>query len=222
MNAENKRGTYKKYCPNVWVAAMSEPCEAGEIITLETRHGKENEHVVHNYLGQWAGLYLYSTTRLDGFNVQERAKRKAERYEQWAESADRKSTAYHEASNEGRDFLALAEPIKVGHHSERRHRALIERNWRRMEKSVENYDKAREHDRKAEYWSKRANDINLSMPESLDYYQFKLEEAKQAHQALKDKPELRAHSYSLTYAKKEVNELQKKVDIAFKLWGDSV
>src|SRR5690554_142601 len=156
MKAENKRGTYKKYCPNVWVAAMSEPCEAGEIITLETRHGKENEHVVHNYLGQWAGLYLYSTTREDGYNSQERAKDKAEKYNEWAEARRRNSDKYHEASNEGRDFLVLAEPIKVGHHSERGHRALIERNWARMEKSVENADKAKEHERKAKSWEARA------------------------------------------------------------------
>ena len=219
MKAENKRGTYKKYCPNVWVAAMSEPCEAGEIITLETRHGKENEHVVHNYLGQWAGLYLYSTTREDGYNSQERAKDKAEKYNEWAEARRRNSDKYHEASNEGRDFLVLAEPIKVGHHSERGHRALIERNWARMEKSVENADKAKEHERKAEAWEKRANNIDLSMPESLEYYSDELKKAIEHQQLLKSKPELREHAYSLTYATKKVKELTKKVEIAKTLWG---
>ena len=219
MKTENKRGVYKKYCPNVWVAAMSEQCEVGEIITLETRHGKENEHVVHNYLGQWAGLYLYSTTRLDGYNVQERARRKADRYKQWAESADRKSNAYHEASNEGADFLVLAEPIKVGHHSEKRHRALIERNWNRMAKSVEYADKAEQHEYKAKQWEKRTEDINLSMPESLEHFKDQYEKAKEHHELLKEKPELREHAYSLTYAKKKVNEMKKNYDTAVILWG---
>ena len=58
------------------------------------------------------------------------------------------------------------------------------------------------------------------MPESLDYFKFKLEEAEQHHKDLKDNPEKRQHSYELTYAKKEVNELKKKVEIAMKLWGD--
>lgn len=218
MKAENKRGTYKKYCPNVWVAAMSEPCEAGEIITLETRHGKENECVVHNYLGQWAGLYLYSITRLDGYNSRERARKKAEKYDSWAESAQAKSTAYYEASNEGAEFLSLAEPIKVGHHSEKRHRALIERNWNRMAKSVENADKAKEHERKAEAWEARANNIDLSMPESLEYFSTELAKAREEHQLLRDNPKLRSHAYSLTYAKKRVNELTKKVEIAKTLW----
>lgn len=219
MKTENKRGTYKKYCPNVYVAAMSEQCEAGEIITLETSHGKENEHVVHNYLGQSGGLYLYSTTRLDGYNLQERAKRKAEQYENWANSAEQKSNAYHEASNEGRDFLVLAEPIKIGHHSEKRHRALIERNWSRMEKSVEYADKAEQHEYKARQWEKRTEDINLSMPESLEYFKDQYEKAKEYHQLLKEKPELREHAYSLAYAKKKVNETKKNYDTAVILWG---
>ena len=184
---------------------MSEQCEAGEIITLETRHGKENEHVVHNYLGQSGGLYLYSTTRLDGFNVQERAKRKAEQYSSWADSAQKKSDMFREASNEGKDFLVLAEPIKIGHHSEKRHRALIERNHRRMEKVIENLDKAKEHEYKAKQWEKRTEDINLSIPESLEYFKDQYEKAKEYHQLLKAKPELREHAYSLTYAKKKNN-----------------
>lgn len=50
----------------------------------------------------------------------------------------------------GSEFLSLGEPIKVGHHSEKGHRALIERNWNRMEKSVEFAEKAKEAGQKAE------------------------------------------------------------------------
>lgn len=219
METENKIGIYKKYCPNVWVAAMSEQCESGEIIILETRHGKENEHVVHNYIGQWAGLYLYSTTRLDGYNLQERAKRKAEQYENWAQARQRKSDQYYNASNEGAEFLSLAEPIKIGHHSEKRHRALIERNHSRMDKAMENLKKADEHEYKAKQWEKRTEDINLSMPESLEYFKDQYEKAREHHQLLKEKPELRAHAYSLTYAKKKMNEMKKNYDTAVILWG---
>ena len=81
-------------------------------------------------------------------------KAKAERYQNWANSAEKKSNEYFEASQEGRDFLSLAEPIKVGHHSEKRHRALIERNWNRMGKSVEFSEKAVNHEIKTEYWAK--------------------------------------------------------------------
>jgi hypothetical protein len=126
---------------------------------------------------------------------------------------------YYEASQEGRDFLVLAEPIKVGHHSEKRHRALIERNWNRMGNSVKMSEKAEAHQSKAEYWSSKADTINLSMPESIEFYEYKLEEAKVKHEFYKQNPDKREHSFSLTYAKKAVNEAQKNLDAAKKLWS---
>ena len=47
-----------------------------------------------------------------------------------------------------------------------------------MGKSVQFDEKAAEHESKAEYWDKRANTINLSMPESIDFYEHKLEVAR--------------------------------------------
>jgi hypothetical protein len=210
--------TYSKYAPNVFLAKCTEPHEKGEVIEVTTKYGKGNESIVHNLIGEKDGFYYYSITRADGYNAQERAKAKAEKYEGWAASAEKKSEQYYEASNEGADFLALAEPIKIGHHSEKRHRALIERNWNRMEKSVEMSNKAEAHESKAEYWKSRENDINLSMPESVDYYEHKLEVAKQYHEDLKTGKKERLHSFSLTYAKKAVNDLEKNLSIAKKLW----
>jgi hypothetical protein len=211
--------TYAKYQPNVFLAKCPEVHEKGEKIMVTTKYGKENECIVFNCIFRKDGFYYYSIVRADGYNVQERAKQKAARYESWAASRDRKATEYYEASNEGKDFLALAEPIKIGHHSEKRHRALIERNYNRMKKSVENTEIAEKHESKAEYWASRANDINLSMPESVEYFEYKLEEAKMKHEGLKDGSIERAHSFSLTYAKKEVNEMTKKLDLAKKLWN---
>lgn len=210
--------TYSKYCPNVFLAKCEEPHEKGEIINVTTKYGKENESIVFNLIYQKDGFYYYSIVRADGYNIQERAKAKAEHYGSWAESAEKKSDQYYEASQEGRDFLALCEPIKIGHHSEKRHRALVERNWNRMGKSVEFSKKAEAHESRAKYWEKRANDINLSMPESVEYFEYKLEEAKEYHEGLKSGKYERSHSFSLTYAKKEVNELTKKLELAKRLW----
>jgi len=118
-------------------------------------------------------------------------------------------------------LLRLREPIKIGHHSERRHRAIIKRKWDRMEKSIAERQKAEDYQRRAEYWNDKANKIDLSMPESLSYYEFKLEEAKKKHKFLKDNPEQRAHSFSLTYANKEVKETEKNLNLAVKLWGSA-
>lgn len=211
--------TYYKFCPNVFLAKCEEKHEKGEVIEVTTKHGKENESIVFNLIFERDGFYYYSIVRADGFNVQEWAKRKAERRLNWAASAEQKSNEYYEKSNKDRNFLSLGEPIKVGHHSERRHRKAIADAWRNMGKSVEFSDKATEHEREAEYWDKRATTINLSMPESIDFYAHKLEEAKEYHEGVKSGKYPREHSYTLTYAKKAVNEAQKNYDLAVKLWG---
>lgn len=213
--------TYSKFAPNVFVAKCPEMHEKGETIILETKYGKEHECIVFNLVGRDKDSnFYYSIVRSDGFNVQEWAKKKAERLQSAGSTAEKKSDQYYEASKEGKDFLALAEPIKIGHHSENRHRALIERNHNRMKNSVEYSQKAAEYQSRAEYWEGKANTINLSMPECLEYYEYKLEEAKMQHEGLKNGTIERRHSYSLTYAKKAVNEAEKNVATALKLWGE--
>ena len=215
--------TYKKYCPNVFVAQCEEKHEKGDIITMTTKYGKEHECEVHNFVGYTGTkenpMYCYSITRLDGFNNQERAKAKVERLEGYAENAEKRSEDWREKSNEGKDFLVLAEPIKVGHHSEKRHRALIERNHNRMSNAMTELQKAEAYRQRTAYWEKMAKKIDLSIPDSLEFFATQLEEAKEYHQGLKSGEIAKEHSYSLTYAKKRVNELTKKHEIAVKLWG---
>lgn len=209
---------YFKYCPNVFVAKCDTTYNRGDVIQVTTKYGKENDHIVFNLVAEGGGFFYYSIVRADGLDAQEYAKRKADKLIERAEKKEAKSDEKWEAADEGKDFLVLAEPIKIGHHSEKRHRALIERNHNRMNKAVELQKEAETLEQRAEYWSRKANDINLSMPESLDYYEFLLEGAKQRHEGLKNGTIPKEHSYSLTYAKKEVNEIQKKLDIAKKLW----
>ncbi|WP_373816015.1 DUF3560 domain-containing protein, partial [Porphyromonas loveana] len=118
-----------------------------------------------------------------------------------------------------RAFLSLGEPIKVGHHSERAHRKAIQDALENTGKAVEMHDKARSHERKAENWERKRDDINLSMPESLEYYTAMYEKAVEYHEGVKSGKYPREHAYTLTYAKKAVNDLAKKVEIATKLWG---
>lgn len=210
----------KFFCPNVFLAKCEEKYEKGEVIEVTTKYGKENECIVFNLIYEKDGFYYYSIVRADGFNVQEWAKQRAERRRMWAASAEQKSNEYYEKSNKDRGFLSLGEPIKVGHHSERGHRKMIDEAWNNMGKSVEFSDKAIEHERVAKYWDKKAEVINLSMPESIDYYEYKLEKAKEYHEGLKSGKYPREHVYSLTYAKKAVNDMQKNYDTAKRLWGE--
>lgn len=211
--------TYHKYLPNVFLAKCTEPHEKGEIIEVTNKYGKENEHIVHNLIAATGTLYYYSITRADGMTSQDFAQKKADRLNGAAVNSSKKSDAYREASNEGRDFLALGEPIKIGHHSEKRHRALIERNWNRMSKAMELIDKAEEQSSRAEYWEAMTDKIDLSMCDCLGYFEHKLAKATERHQGLKSGAIKKEHSYSLTYANKEVNELTKKVEMAKKLWA---
>lgn len=213
--------TYLKYCPNVFVAKCSEKHEKGEEITVTTKYGKENACIVWNFLGEKDGCYLYSITRADGFNSQERARAKAERYEEWAEKAEERSNAAFEASHDAVKNIPLGQPILVGHHSEKSHRAAIRRSQNAMDKCVQESGKAASHEEKAEYWRKMESKIDLSMPESIEFFEHKLEVAKEYHEGLKSGKYPREHSYSLTYAKKAVNEAQKNLDLAIKLWGDT-
>ena len=88
-----------------------------------------------------------------------------------------------------------------------------------MGNSVREQEIADERARKAEYWEAKAEEINLSMPESLEYFTAQLEKAKARQKGLKDGTIEREHSYSLTYATKAVKELAQKVELAQKLWG---
>ena len=71
------------------------------------------------------------------------------------------------SSNEGKELLVWG-AIKMGTIQEKA-QALIERNHKRMENAMKNLDKAEEHEYKAKQWEKRIGDINLSMPESVEY-----------------------------------------------------
>jgi hypothetical protein len=211
--------TYIKFAPNVFIAKCTEAHEKGETILVTTQYGKENECIVFNKMGEKEGFFYYSIVRADGFNSQEWAKRRAEKLENASLNAEKKSTEYWKKSNKDSDFLSLAEPIKVGHHSEKRHRKVIEQAQNNMSKSVEFSNKAEEYKDRVGYWAEKAKTMNLSMPESLEFYEFELEKAIAKHEGLKNGTIERSHSFSLTYANKEVKELKKKIELAKRLWA---
>jgi hypothetical protein len=211
--------TYSKFLPNVFLAKCTEKHEKGDIIEMSTKYGNEHECIVFNLIFEKEGYYYYSIVREDGFNVQEWARRKAERLQGYASTAKEKSNSHYQASHNLVKDIPLGQPILVGHHSEKAHRNVLEKSWNAMGKCVEESKKAESYKERAAYWEKKANTINLSMPESIEYFEFELEKAKAYHQGLKDGSIQREHSYSLTYASKKVNEIKSKYEIAVKLWA---
>ncbi|CCH02051.1 hypothetical protein FAES_4051 [Fibrella aestuarina BUZ 2] len=211
--------TYSKFCPNVFLAQCPEPHQKGDIIPVTTRYGSENDSIVFNLIYEKGGFFYYSIVRADGFNVQEWAARKAERYADWAGRAEARSDDAYKRSHSLVEGIPLGQPILVGHHSEKRHRRTLEDSWNAMGRSVELSKKASSHEDKAAYWASRAATINLSMPDSIDFYEHELEKAQAIHEGLKNGTIERQHSYSLTYAKKAVNELTDKLKTAKRLWA---
>lgn len=210
--------TYSKFCPNVFLAKCDARHEKGAVIPVTTKYGKENNSIVFNLIYEADGFFYYSIIREDGFNVQEWSKRRAEKLNMASDNATKKSNQYWNASVKDKDFLSLGEPVKIGHHSERRHRKIIDQAYNNMSKSVEFSKKSEQYSQRAEYWKSKADNINLSMPQSLDYFEHELEEAKREHEGLKNGTIKPAHSFSLPYAKKKVNEMQMKLDMAKRLW----
>lgn len=82
----------------------------------------------------------------------ERAEERAERMETHAENAQQRAAiAFDRADlSEGKSGIPFGQPILVGHHSERRHRRAIERADNAMRKGIEESDKAKYFERRAE------------------------------------------------------------------------
>lgn len=220
---EKETIVYVKYCPNVFVAKCEKEHQKGDIVEIETRSGKVHECEIWNFLGHSRkdGKPLYSITRTDGTNKATIAARRAERRREWAEKAEERSTQYFQRSEDAVAGIVPGQPILVGHHSEKRHRAALDRSWNAMDKCVSESKKAEAHNEKAEYWERKAEDITLDMPESLEYFKEQLAKAEEYHAGVKSGKYPREHAFTLTYAKKRVNEMAEKVRIATKLWGST-
>lgn len=212
----------KKYSssPKTFVLETESEYQKEDVVEYITKYGKEIELIIYKLVFSRAGKNYYSYERADGKCRKSILEARAEKRREWAASNERKSNDSWKASQEGKDFLVLAEPIKIGHHSEKRHRALMERNARRLDKVVEYSKKAEAHEwRASNIEDKLKRELPIDTPDCLESIAEALKNAKELHLFYKNNPDKREHSFSLTYAKKKVNDLTKRFDIANKLWG---
>jgi hypothetical protein len=84
---------------------------------------------------------------------------------------------------------------------------------------VEQSNKAGSHEQKAQYWENMAGKIDLSMPESIEYFEHELAKAVAVQEGIKNGTIARDHSFSLPYATKAVKENFKKLEAAKTLWS---
>lgn len=79
----------------------------------------------------------------------ERLERKLEKRREWAESRRADAASRFETAHKATEGIPMGQPILVGHHSERRHRAAIARSDTNMRKGCESANMATHHDNKA-------------------------------------------------------------------------
>ena len=79
----------------------------------------------------------------------ERLENKLEKRQEWAEKAKQRSRAEWEKSEKAVEGIPLGQPILVGHHSEKRHRAAIARAQAAGTRAVAESNLAKHHQKKA-------------------------------------------------------------------------
>lgn len=113
----------------------------------------------------------------------ERQQARRERLEARLEKAQAQSHAHYNAAMSELRVLPLGQPILVGHHSERRHRALIARSDRHMEKSHELIQKAAYLEDKLEGFGKGG--ISSDAPDAIDLLREKLAKLEEVQAMMK-------------------------------------
>jgi hypothetical protein len=210
--------TFKKYTSGVYCIQSDNEClEHGESVIVTTRRGKEVDCIIWKKLFTKNDTTYYSYVREDGFNRSERLKKKAERVKNRVEKLNSKSDEYYEKSNKDRDFLCLAEPIKVGHHSEKRHRKAIENAQKYATLSYQAHDEAKQQEHKIDTLSYKADsDINLDTPECLEQLKHKVATLEKQRQDLKDSKQY--ETWQLKNLGSNIRRYKQRLETAVKLW----
>ncbi len=211
----------KSIHPNLFLVESEVPLEKGEVVEVTTKYNKQVEVLIYNLYNQNDEGYYYTYTRTDGLNVQTHAKRKVEKLTGYAINAQNRAEEYNMKSKSHSDFLTMGEPIKVGHHSESRHRRLIESNWRNTTKYHAELDKAQKYMDKIDHYDKKANEINIMMPESLEHFGELYQRAVITHEKYKTCVKDENYKpYMLTYANKNRKVAADKYILAARCWGE--
>lgn len=185
--------------------------------TITTRRGKNISVTVWKKVKQRGGLAYYSVIREDGKTRAARMACLAERAENAAARQEQISGEYYEKSRKDRDFLSLGEPIKVGHHSEKRHRKMIDDAWNNMGKSVAASDKAKDYAGRAETLAEKAEaEINLDEPTSVERLAERVEALEAERAALKASGKY--ETYQLQNLGANIRRYKERLNTARELW----
>ena len=209
---------FRKYCPGAYVLETErDDYERGDLVNVTTRNGKNVEIRIWKRIFARNGVTYYSYVRSDGMSRNEWLLKKAARYANASAKNAQKSDQFYDKSRQDADFLSLGEPIKIGHHSERRHRSAIEKANNNMRKSVEAKAKAAEQAEKAESLAAKAEtEIAIDVPESIELLEAKISNLKQERDALKASKSYQ--SFELTNIGANIRRYEARLKSAENLW----
>lgn len=207
--------TFKKYTSGVFCMQSSDIYEHGQEAQITTKYGKLVDVMVYKFLKSVNGFNYYSVVRLDGKNSKAHYLNLAEKRKAQALRAEVKSNEYYEKSNKHRDFLILGEPIKVGHHSERRHRKIIDEAYNNMGKSVAESKKAEILESKSEGLEAKAENLFIDTPEGL---QGLIDKVAELESLLLDYKARKVESFMISNLRQNLSRYKKRLETAKQLW----
>ena len=113
----------------------------------------KNETTINRSREKWFDIHTSDIDITDDYKVHNKNVQSWKRADKWSLVSDRKNSeaTKYEDSKAVKDFLSLWEPVKVWHHSEKRHRKLIDKSRKNRWKRVELHNEADEAERKSEY-----------------------------------------------------------------------
>jgi frataxin-like iron-binding protein CyaY len=115
-------------------------------------------------------------------DFEERKKNRINHLEEKAEKASNEAEQQYNKSHDAVEGIELGQPILIGHHSEKKHRAAVKKMRSAMEKSVDSREKSAYYQEKVEKAEKNKS-ISGDDPEAVNRYKTKLKklEAVQAY-----------------------------------------
>lgn len=113
-------------------------------------------------------------------DYEERKARRIKRLEALADKNEKESASRFQASRNIAGEIPMGQPILIGHHSEKRHRAAIKRSQRHMEAGVEAYKKAKHFEQRAQSAASNTA-ISSDDPNAIEKLEAKLADLERRH-----------------------------------------
>lgn len=150
-------------------------------------------------------------------DYKEKQERKIKYYEEKADKLKKESKETYERSHNMISGIPPGQPILVGHHSEKRHRKLLDKSWNTLGKSIEISKKAEYYENKAQA-TRNNTTISSDDPEAIKKLKEKLQKRKEYQEHMKkiNKSHRAYLKDPSSLQKQDLTEKEKKAIIEYK------